>query len=57
MRQALYQVWVLDRTNRQLPVGPRVLKPAAEKFANAIAMQIRAGREKDWHDPIVLEAI
>lgn len=57
MRQALYQVWVLDRSNRQLPVGPRVLKPAAEKFADAIAMQIRAGREKDWHDPIVLEAI
>jgi len=57
MRQTLYQVWVLDRSNRQLPVGPRMLKPSAEKFSDAIAMQIKAGKEKDWRDPIVLEAM
>ena len=54
MKQALFQVRVIDREGKQMNVGPKMLKDAAEKFADAIAAQVRSGREKDWRDPIVL---
>lgn len=54
MKEALFQVRVIDREGKQMNVGPKMVKDAAEKFADAIAAQVRAGREKDWRDPIVL---
>lgn len=54
MKHDLYQVQVIERG---LPkkVGPQLVKDAAEMFAQTIKAQIAVGREKLWHDPIVVK--
>lgn len=53
MKQTLYQVQVLQQ-GKPTPVGPRMLKPMAEKFADTITAQIKKGAEKHWREPIVV---
>lgn len=52
MQLPLYRVVVEARGEKNLvAVGPAMIKPACEKFADAIATQIAAGKEKRWSNP------
>lgn len=52
-KQQLYQVRVLLSDDKAIDVGPKMIKEAAEQFRDAIEANIRLGREKLWHDPII----
>jgi len=54
LKQPLYQVRVELRDGREIPVGPKVIKDAADQFLAAIKDQILAGREQRWANPRVV---
>ncbi len=51
-KQQLYQVRVLTGEDKALDVGPKMIRPAAEQFCDAIKAQIRLGKERTWREPI-----
>ncbi len=55
-RVDLYQV-VVDQTNGKGPlvVGPAILKDDADRFCEAIKLNIKAGAERQWSNPTVLQ--
>lgn len=55
-RPVLYQVVVRDkeRGNRELRVGPRMIREMASMLQIVIAEQISLGAEKRWSDPVVV---
>lgn len=57
-KEPLYRVRVLitdpkTDTDRPLDLGPALIKEAAMLCRDAIEKNIRAGKEKVWHDPII----
>lgn len=58
-RQAdeLFQVCVTwrraDHPDRMIAVGPKMIRQAADAFAEAIRKMIAAGKERTWADPVV----
>ena len=50
----LYQVVVETRGAGMLPVGPMLIKAAADQFRAAIAGQVALGKEKHWFNPTVV---
>lgn len=50
-REPLYQVFVETRERAQIPVGPAMIRQAAEMFMDAIVKAIVAGTEQTWSNP------
>jgi len=57
MRQPLYQVHVEVKGGKILPIGPAMLKGAADNLAQTIKTEIAKGTEKTWFNPQVLPVI
>lgn len=53
MKEPLYRVRVLLSDDKAMDVSPAMIKPAAQMFCDEIIKQIRAGRERQFHDPII----
>lgn len=51
LKEPLYQVHVEQRGGEVIPVGPKLLKWAAEMALVTIKTEIAAGREKTWGNP------
>lgn len=51
LKQPLYQVHVETRAGELIPVGPKMLKFAADMLATSIKEQVTSGREKSWGNP------
>lgn len=54
--QPLYRVQVETSDGNLLPVGPAMIKDAAEQFCAAIGVQIGLGKEKSWSSPHIVRA-
>lgn len=54
-KQTLYQVFVETRDGQAKPVGPAMLKDAADQFAATVRAQIALGREREWFNPHVAQ--
>lgn len=54
-KQTLHQVFVETREGKAIPVGPAMLKDAADQFAATIRAQVALGREKEWFNPHVAQ--
>lgn len=54
MKEQLYQVRVLLSDDKAINVFPAMVKESAQRMVDEITKQIRLGREKAWHDPIIV---
>lgn len=49
LAQPLYQVFVEEvKTNKLIPVGPRMIQDACGELCAAINKMVHAGKEKEW---------
>lgn len=53
MKETLYRVRVLLSDDKAKDIGPALQKWAAQMLCDEILKQIRIGKEKTWHDPII----
>lgn len=51
----LCQVMVDTREQGTIVVGPAMIRPCCELLARTIAREVRAGRERTWSNPQILE--
>lgn len=55
MIEPLYQVIVEDAQGLPKAVGPAIARPVCERLVKAIQHYIRAGKERDWSNPHIIE--
>lgn len=53
--ETLYQVVVEDAAGLPKVVGPAIARSVCEKLAHTIAKAIRAGKEREWFNPHIIE--
>lgn len=53
--ESLWQVAVETREGKAILVGPAMIRAACENLCRKIAAGIRAGKEREWSNPHLIE--